>query len=163
MSIADFYQLTVNETLELISETKLKDISSSKKNKLKKILDALSMVGLGYLQIGQPSPTLSGGESQRVKLAKYLGKTSLETNLLILDEPTTGLHLFDEEKLLFVLDKMVRAGATIVIVEHNSDFIRAADWVIDLGPGAGPKGGDLIFSGPPWDLHKEKKSYEKSY
>ncbi len=158
MSIADFYRLTVNETLKLISETKLKDISSSKKNKLKKILDALSMVGLGYLQIGQPSPTLSGGESQRVKLAKYLGKTSLETNLLILDEPTTGLHLFDEEKLLFVLDKMVRAGATIVIVEHNSDFIRAADWVIDLGPGAGPKGGDLIFSGPPWDLLKEKKS-----
>jgi excinuclease ABC subunit A len=111
-------------------------------------MDALCDIGLGYLSLGQPSPTLSGGEAQRVKLAKYLGQKSLEKELLVLDEPTTGLHPQDLAGLLAVLDRLTRAGATIVIVEHNTDVIRAADWVVDLGPGAGPEGGQLLYAGP---------------
>ena len=99
--------------------------------------------------LGQPSPTLSGGEAQRVKLTKYLGRRKLADGLLVLDEPSTGLHPHDLDGLLVVLDRLVRAGATIIVVEHNTDIIRAADWIIDLGPGAGPEGGQVLYSGPP--------------
>jgi len=112
-----------------------------------RILEALMDIGLGYLTLGQPSPTLSGGEAQRVKLAKTLSLKSLANHLLVLDEPSTGLHPQDLAGLLAVLDRLTRAGATIVIVEHNTDVIRAADWVVDLGPGAGPKGGRLLYAG----------------
>ncbi|MCL5995574.1 MAG: hypothetical protein M1546_05895, partial [Chloroflexi bacterium] len=112
------------------------------------ILRALCDVGLGYLSLGQPSPTLSGGEAQRVKLAKYLGTRSLSQQLLVLDEPSTGLHPQDVAGLLVVLDRLVRGGATVVVVEHNTDIIRAADWVVDLGPGAGAAGGGLVYAGP---------------
>jgi len=98
--------------------------------------------------LGQPSPTLSGGEAQRVKLARYLGRRRLTDRILILDEPSTGLHPHDISGLLKVLDRLVRNGATVVVVEHNTDIIRAADWIVDLGPGAGPDGGDLIYAGP---------------
>ncbi|MDO8055375.1 MAG: ATP-binding cassette domain-containing protein, partial [Candidatus Hermodarchaeota archaeon] len=113
-----------------------------------RILQALIDIGLGYLELGQPSPTLSGGEAQRVKLTKYLGRKNISNRLIILDEPSTGLHPQDLDGLLKVLDRLVRSGATIVIVEHNADIIRAADWIVDLGPGAGPKGGDLLYAGP---------------
>ena len=116
------------------------------------ILEALHDVGLGYLALGQPSPTLSGGEAQRVKLAKYLGQPSLAGELLVLDEPSTGLHPQDVAGLLVVLDRLVRSGATVVVVEHCTDIIRAADWVVDLGPGAGPAGGRLLYAGPPAGL-----------
>ena len=145
-NIAQFYELSIAEVRDIFEhETRLpkNDLHAARR-----ILDALCDIGLGYLSLGQPSPTLSGGEAQRVKLAKYLGKKSLEKELLVLDEPSTGLHPQDLAGLLAVLDRLTRAGATIVIVEHNTDVIRAADWVVDLGPGAGPKGGQLLYAGP---------------
>ncbi len=119
---------------------------------------ALLDVGLGYLPLGQPSPTLSGGEAQRVKLTKYLGRGRLADRLLVLDEPSTGLHPQDLDGLLVVLDRLVRAGATIVVVEHNTDMIRAADWIVDLGPGAGPAGGKVVYAGPTEGLLGVKES-----
>ncbi|MFX1561146.1 MAG: ATP-binding cassette domain-containing protein, partial [Promethearchaeota archaeon] len=128
-------------------------LSESKRRSVKKILDALVTIGLGYLRLGQSSPSLSGGEAQRVKLAKYLGRRSLSSKLLILDEPSTGLHPDDLFGLLSVLDRLVKEGATIVVVEHNTDIIRSADWVVDLGPGGGPVGGEVLYSGPPSGIH----------
>jgi len=122
------------------------------------MLDALVTIGLGYVPIGQPSPSLSGGESQRVKLAKFLGKKKLADRLIILDEPTTGLHPRDLKGLLEVLATLVVAGATVVVVEHNLDIVRAADWVIDLGPGAGPMGGQVVYQGPPSGLMAARDS-----
>ena len=147
LSIAEFYELSIEEVRALFAaENRL---PAAKQQTAMHILDALCDIGLGYLSLGQPSPSLSGGEAQRVKLAKYLGKKSLAKELLVLDEPTTGLHPQDLVGLLGVLDRLVRHGATIVVVEHNTDVIRAADWVIDLGPGAGPLGGRLLYAGPP--------------
>lgn len=152
LSIADFYKLSVDEAYEWFIKSSNLNLTQKDRNTVKRILEALKDVGLGYLPLGQPSPTLSGGEAQRVKLAKYLGKKSLEDQLILLDEPSTGLHPYDISCLLSVLDKLIRTGATVVVVEHNSDFIRAADWIIDLGPGAGPLGGELIYSGVPQGL-----------
>jgi len=150
LSIADFYGLPISEVMPLILEGgRLPD---AKRRSAERILRALADIGLGYIALGQPSPTLSGGEAQRVKLAKYLGRRRLERSLLVLDEPSTGLHARDLDGLLKVLDRLVRAGATIVVVEHNTDVIRAADWVVDLGPGAGPEGGHLIYEGTPSGL-----------
>ncbi|MGY5875878.1 MAG: ATP-binding cassette domain-containing protein, partial [Candidatus Thorarchaeota archaeon] len=146
LSIADFYELSIREVQDLfnnedrIPQSKLKSAAS--------ILDALVTIGLGYLELGQPSPTLSGGEAQRVKLAKYLGKKALKDKLLILDEPSTGLHNKDLSGLLQVFDSLVRAGATVIVVEHNTDVIRASDWIVDLGPEGGPSGGELMYAGP---------------
>jgi excinuclease ABC subunit A len=145
LSVADFYATPIREISALIMETTW--LSAAKRNSAERILRALNDIGLGYLELGQPSPTLSGGEAQRVKLTKYLGRNNLSRQLLVLDEPSTGLHPQDLEGLLAILDRLVRHGATIVIVEHNSDFIRAADWVIDMGPGAGPQGGQVLYQG----------------
>ncbi|MHA2602266.1 MAG: ATP-binding cassette domain-containing protein [Candidatus Thorarchaeota archaeon SMTZ1-83] len=150
LSIADFYELSIGETHSILAdENRLPD---SKRNAAKRILDALVTIGLSYLRLGQPSPNLSGGEAQRVKLAKFLGKKALSDKILILDEPSTGLHAADLHGLLSVLDTLVETGATIVVVEHNTDIIRSADWIIDLGPGAGPKGGEIVYAGPPEGL-----------
>lgn len=150
LSIADFFELQVSDVIPLLLEEGR--LPKSNRQAARRILEALRDVGLGYLSLGQPSPTLSGGEAQRVKLAKFLGKNTLEKHLLILDEPSTGLHPQDINGLLIVLDRLVHAGATILVVEHNTDIIRAADWVIDLGPGAGPHGGELLYAGPPAGL-----------
>lgn len=155
LSIADFYSLSIEEVIPLSRDERL---SESSRKKAKQIIEALRDVGLGYLPLGQPSPTLSGGEAQRVKLAKYLGSPLLRNKLLVLDEPSTGLHPQDISGLLTVLDGLVRAGGTVVVVEHNTDIIRAADWIIDLGPGAGPFGGEVLFSGTFSDLLKEPRS-----
>jgi excinuclease ABC subunit A len=145
-SIADFLLLPIEQVRQIFeTETRL---PKAKLTAARRILDALCEIGLGYLSLGQPSPTLSGGEAQRVKLAKFLGQNSLKRELLILDEPSTGLHPQDLAGLLTVLDRLTRGGATIVIVEHNTDVMRAADWVIDLGPDAGPRGGQLLYAGP---------------
>ncbi|UCG22905.1 MAG: hypothetical protein JSW55_12085, partial [Chloroflexota bacterium] len=146
MSIADFYQLSVGETLRLLEHSN--SLASASRKKALRMLRALMDVGLGYLSLGQPSPSLSGGEAQRLKLARVLGGRALASRLLVLDEPTTGLHPQDVAGLLVILDRIVRAGATIVVVEHNADMIQAADWIIDLGPGAGPSGGQLLYAGP---------------
>jgi excinuclease ABC subunit A len=150
MSVADFYAKPIGEISDLISKTPW--LSPARRKSADRILQALKDLGLGYLELGQPSPTLSGGEAQRVKLTKYLGRNNLSNQLLVLDEPSTGLHPQDLDGLLVVLDRLVRHGATIVIVEHNTDIIRASDWVIDLGPGAGPKGGHVLYEGVPKGL-----------
>ena len=157
-SIADFYELTIDEVQAFFSAHSGLPaaglLPASKIHTARQILEALGEIGLGYLTLGQPSTTLSGGEAQRVKLARYLGKKSFAKEMLVLDEPTTGLHPQDLAGLLGVLHRLARGGATIVVVEHNTDVIRAADWVIDLGPGAGPAGGRLLFAGPPEELVK---------
>jgi len=145
LSVADFYDLSIEEAHQLLRKTKLE---KSNRRKALRLLKALEDIGLGYLSLGQPSPTLSGGEAQRVKLAKYLGGGSLDDRLIVLDEPSTGLHPQDISGLLKVLDNLVDRGATALIVEHNTDIIRSADWVVDLGPGAGPEGGEVIYMGP---------------
>lgn len=157
LSIADLYALSIQEVTDLLLNMPF--TSSSAEEKSRSILSAFNDVGLGYLQLGQPSPTLSGGEAQRVKLTKFLGRNTLSRQLLILDEPSTGLHPQDLNGLLMILDRLVRNGATIVIVEHNTDFMRAADWIIDLGPGAGPNGGRLLYQGSSAGLLDIKTSH----
>jgi len=147
LSIADFFALTIAEVAALLHDEAR--LSEGNRQSARSIVAALCDIGLGYLTLGQPSPTLSGGEAQRVKLARYLGKRSLAGQMLVLDEPSTGLHPHDLAGLLTVLDRLVCAGATVVVVEHNTDVIRAADWAVDLGPGAGPAGGRLLYAGPP--------------
>jgi excinuclease ABC subunit A len=156
LSIAEFYDRSIAEVVPLLDHDRR--LATSRQHAAQRILKALLDIGLGYLQLGQPSPTLSGGEAQRVKLARFLGKRSLADSMLILDEPSTGLHPQDIAGLLTVLDRLVRSGATVVVVEHNTDVIRAADWAIDLGPGAGPAGGRLLYAGPPDGLLQTETS-----
>jgi excinuclease ABC subunit A len=156
LSIADFYDLSVSEALSLLAEAE--GIPQPEQRKALRILEALCDVGLEYMPLGQPSPTLSGGEAQRVKLAKYLGNRSLAQRLFALDEPSTGLHPQDIAALLRTFDRLVKDGATIVVVEHNADVIQAADWVVDLGPGAGPQGGDVLYTGPVVGLLENEQS-----
>jgi excinuclease ABC subunit A len=125
-----------------------------------KKIQPLSDVGLGYVKLGQSSNTLSGGEAQRVKLASFLGKGKSQGHILfIFDEPTTGLHFHDIKKLLTSFNALIEQGHTILVIEHNTDVIKSADWVIDLGPEAGDAGGNLVFAGKPADLKKCKESY----
>jgi len=155
-NIAEFYNLPISEVTALFEkESRLseRDLTATRR-----MLEAMNQLGLGYLSLGQPSPTLSGGEAQRIKLSKYLGRDTLKNQLIILDEPSTGLHPQDLAGLLTVLDRLIKAGATVVVVEHNIDVIRAADWIIDLGPGSGPKGGNLVYEGPLEGLVKAKNS-----
>jgi len=126
---------------------------------LLRILRTLSEVGLGYLKLGQAAPTMSGGEAQRVKLSRELGKRQTGKTLYVLDEPTTGLHFEDVRRLLDVLMTLCDAGNTIVVVEHNLDVIRCADHIIDLGPEGGAGGGQLIASGTPEEVARNKRSY----
>ena len=129
------------------------------KNKLKTLND----VGLGYITLGQSATTLSGGEAQRIKLAKELSKRSTGKTLFILDEPTTGLHFHDIELLLKVLHRLKEQGNTIIVIEHNLDVIKTADWIIDLGPEGGSQGGELVASGTPEKVSKDKKSFTGKY
>jgi len=126
-------------------------------------LKTLDDVGLGYLQLGQPAPSLSEGEAQRIKLATELSKRGTGSTLYILDEPTTGLHPYDIQKLLSVLKRLVAKQNTVLVIEHNLDVIRNADWIIDLGPEGGDKGGYIVTSGTPLRVSNDKKSYTGKY
>jgi len=119
----------------------------------------LEDVGLGYIKLGQNATTLSGGEAQRVKLATELSRRSTGKTLYILDEPTTGLHFEDVKRLLNVLSQLVDKGNTVLIIEHNMDVIKSTDWIIDLGPEGGDRGGYVVAEGTPWEVSKMKKSY----
>ena len=125
------------------------------RRKLKVLYD----VGLGYIKVGQPAPTLSGGEAQRIKLSKELSKMGTGKTIYILDEPTTGLHFADIEKLLKVLNRLVDKGNTVVVIEHNPDVIKVADYIIDLGPEGGDAGGEVVVSGTPEEIAKNSHSY----
>lgn len=131
--------------------------------KSRKSCCTLYEVGLGYVKIGQPSTTLSGGEAQRVKLATELSKRSTGKTVYILDEPTTGLHTADVHKLIEVLLKLVDAGNTVIVIEHNLDVIKCADYIIDLGPEGGTGGGQVVVCGTPEKVAKSKKSYTGKY
>jgi len=126
-------------------------------------MDTLERVGLGYIKVGQQATTLSGGEAQRVKLSKELSKRSTGRTLYLLDEPTTGLHFHDVKKLLEVLHELVEQGNSVVVIEHNLEVIKTADWVIDLGPEGGDGGGEIVAAGTPEDIVKEKRSYTGHY
>jgi excinuclease ABC subunit A len=152
-NIAEVLEMTVEEALKFF-----KNIPP-----LFKRLKTLNDVGLGYIQLGQPAPSLSGGEAQRVKLAAELSKKSTGNTLYILDEPTTGLHPDDIKKLLFVLRKLVDRGNTVLIIEHNLDVIKNTDWIIDLGPEGGEEGGRVVARGTPFEISKNKKSYTGKY
>jgi excinuclease ABC subunit A len=131
--------------------------------RIHRYIQTLYDVGLGYLKLGQPSTELSGGEAQRIKLATELSKRSTGKTLYILDEPTTGLHFADVDKLLQVLDRLVDAGNTVVVIEHNLDVIKRADHIIDLGPDGGFRGGQVVATGTPEEVAKVKGSYTGQY
>ena len=147
--ISQVLDMTVEEALALFQ-----DIPAARSR-----LKVLSDVGLGYLQLGQPATTLSGGEAQRIKLSKELGRRVTGRTLYLLDEPTTGLHLADTARLLGVLQRLVDAGNSVVVVEHNLELVKAADWVIDLGPEGGAGGGRLIAEGTPEQIAQSTDSY----
>ena len=152
-SIADVLDMSVDEAYKLF-----KDIPQIER-KLKLLKD----VGLGYIKLGQPATTLSGGEAQRIKLAKELSKVATGQTLYILDEPTTGLHFEDVKKLINVLNKLVDKGNTVIIIEHNLDVVKSADWIIDLGPEGGNKGGYIVAEGPPEKVAEVQESYTGRY
>ena len=130
---------------------------------IKRKLDTLLDVGLGYIRLGQQATTLSGGEAQRIKLSAELSKVNNKRTVYILDEPTTGLHFEDIRMLLLVLQKLVDQGNTVIVIEHNLDVIKTADWIIDLGPEGGEKGGKVIASGTPEEIANTKESYTGVY
>ena len=142
-SIADVLDMTINQAVEFFQN------QPTILNKIK----VLQEVGLGYIKLGQPSNTLSGGESQRVKLAAELARRDTGRTLYILDEPTTGLHFEDIRVLLDVLGRLVDKGNTIIVIEHNPDIIRSADWIIEMGPGGGRNGGEVLYCGTPKEEH----------
>jgi excinuclease UvrABC ATPase subunit len=148
-SISDVYEMSIADAVAFFTEPAIA-----------KILKGLDDVGLGYLTLGQPLSTLSGGERQRLKLAAELGKSG---NIYVLDEPTTGLHMHDVDTLIGLFDRLVDAGSTVIVIEHNLDVISRADWIIDLGPGAGHDGGTVVFEGSPADLAKDKTSLTGRY
>ena len=148
-SIADVLNMTVDEALEFFEHIPL----------IKAKLQTLHDVGLHYVKLGQSATTLSGGEAQRVKLSRELSKRATGRTLYILDEPTTGLHFADVQRLLDVLDRLVEAGNTVLVIEHNLDVIRNADWIIDLGPEGGDRGGEIVAEGPPKEIARSKRSY----
>jgi excinuclease ABC subunit A len=126
-------------------------------------LRTLNDVGLGYVRLGQPAPTLSGGEAQRVKLASELQRRSTGRTVYVLDEPTTGLHFEDVRKLLGVLDRLVEAGNTVIVIEHNLDVVKTADWVIDLGPEGGSGGGTIVSVGTPEEVASDPSSHTGTF
>ena len=152
-SVADVLDMTVEEGAEFFRAVP----------SIRDKLETLARVGLGYIHIGQQATTLSGGEAQRIKLAKELSRRATGRTLYILDEPTTGLHFHDVAKLLEVLHELADAGNTVVVIEHNLEVIKTADWIIDMGPEGGDGGGRIVAEGTPEDVAKVKESYTGQY
>jgi excinuclease ABC subunit A len=153
LNIADVLDLTVDRALEVFEAFP----------NMQSRLQTLQDVGLGYIRIGQPAPTLSGGEAQRVKLARELSKRATGRTLYVLDEPSVGLHAADVHKLIEVLQRLVDAGNSVLIIEHNLDIIKVADYIIDLGPEGGDGGGELIAEGSPEEICEVKASYTAQF
>lgn len=156
-----YREKTISDVLEMTFTQALEFFDSFPK--LKRTLKTVVDVGLGYLELGQSSTTLSGGESQRIKIARELRKTSTGNTLYILDEPTVGLHMYDIQFLLNVLQKLVDKGNTVIVIEHNMDIVKSADYIIDLGPEGGEKGGKIVIEGIPENLVSDTKSYTAKY
>ena len=152
-SISDVLDMTVEEASGIF------DAIPSLSNKF----GTLTAVGLGYIRLGQPATTLSGGEAQRIKLASELSRRATGRTMYILDEPTTGLHFADVSRLLEVLQRLVDAGNTVVVIEHNLDVVKSADWLIDLGPEGGDRGGEIIAVGTPEQVAAEPRSYTGAF
>jgi len=148
-NIADVLDMDVDEALAFFINVP----------KVKRILQTLADVGLGYVKLGQSATTLSGGEAQRVKLAKELARVATGDTVYILDEPTTGLHFADIQKLLDVLHRLTDAGNTVIVIEHNLDVIKTADWIVDLGPEGGDAGGYIVAQGTPEEVTQVAGSY----
>ena len=152
-SIADVLDMTVDEAHEFFAN--IPSIVTR--------LELLQKVGLGYIHLGQPATTLSGGEAQRIKLSKELSKRATGKTVYILDEPTTGLHFEDINRLLKVLQALVDSGNTVIVIEHNLDVIKVADWIVDMGPEGGDGGGKIIAEGTPEDIIKKGRGYTYRY
>ncbi|HTA63377.1 MAG TPA: excinuclease ABC subunit A, partial [Bacteroidia bacterium] len=158
-SISDVLNMTVDDAATFFAKS-----SDKTCKKINDKLQLLQDVGLGYVQLGQSSSTLSGGEAQRIKLASFLGAGQNSNNtLFIFDEPTTGLHFHDIEKLLKSLQMLIDKGNSVLVIEHNLDVIKCADWLIDMGPEGGEKGGTVVFEGTPDDLGSCKQSFTGKY
>ena len=143
-NIVELLSLTASQAMEVFEDAKIK-----------KRLKVMEEVGLSYLTLGQPLSTLSGGERQRIKLAKKLGKKG---SIIVMDEPTTGLHMSDTQNLLKLFDMIVSRGNTLVIIEHNLDVMKQADWIIDIGPDGGNNGGQVVFTGTPMEMLRSAKT-----
>jgi excinuclease ABC subunit A len=152
-TISDVLEMTVDEAHVFFRSVPM----------ISRKLETLSLVGLGYMHLGQQATTLSGGEAQRIKLATELSRSSTGRTLYILDEPTTGLHFEDVKRLLGVLNRLVEKGNTVLVIEHNLDIIKSADWIIDLGPEGGNKGGEIVAAGTPEEVSRAKRSYTGQY
>jgi excinuclease ABC subunit A len=159
-NIFDILNMSVDEALAFFGE----DTSNATCRRIVERIRPLQQVGLGYVKLGQSSSTLSGGESQRVKLASFLTKErSNERIMFIFDEPTTGLHFHDIGRLMSAFDALIERGHTVVVVEHNMDVIKCADWIVDLGPEAGKEGGEIVVCGTPEDIIKCERSHTGKY
>ena len=152
-NIYEVLEMTVDEALDFFRPI----------TKIARKLETMRDVGLGYVKLGQPATTLSGGEAQRVKLATELSRQATGRTIYVLDEPTTGLHVADVERLIQVLDRLAEAGNTVVVIEHNLDVIKTADWIIDLGPEGGDGGGTIVAVGTPEDVAKCEQSFTGQY
>ncbi|MDE5976119.1 MAG: excinuclease ABC subunit A, partial [Muribaculaceae bacterium] len=157
-SIFDFLEMTINQAIEFLQEK-----PGPTENKIIKRLLPLQQVGLGYIKLGQSSSTLSGGENQRVKLAYFLAQDNREHTVFIFDEPTTGLHFHDIATLLKSFNALVERGHTVWIIEHNMDIIKSADWIIDIGPEGGDKGGSIVAAGTPEEVAENPDSHTAKY
>jgi len=154
VNIFDVLEMTVNQAIEFFTEN-----TGHTEKKIVKRMKPLQDVGVGYVKLGQSSSTLSGGESQRVKLASFLANEKPEPTIFVFDEPTTGLHFHDIKTLMKAFDALIAKGHTVIIIEHNLEVIKCADHIIDIGPEGGEGGGNLVFEGTPEEIIKCKASY----
>ena len=157
-NIFDILEMTVDDAIDFFGQS-----NAATERKIVERLKPLSDVGLGYIKLGQSSSTLSGGENQRVKLAYFLAREKSVKTLFIFDEPTTGLHFHDIDKLMYSLNRLIEHGHTVIIIEHNMDVIKIADHVIDIGPEGGDNGGNVVATGTPEDIAKCGQSYTGKY